>query len=146
MNESFKRHLKLLSVIIILNCLFKAPLLEFDCLSAKLNTSKQEVANASKSAEEILSTLETLVESFDMKEEYVRKKMAEWSGLFERLEGLMTNVTDANETAHDAIDRGEETLKKAKDMLERLKVKFRLRSVAFDQFMIWNGAERLRKA
>jgi len=114
----------------------KAPLLEFDCLSAKLNTSKQDVANASKVAEDILNTLETLVESFDMKEEFVRKKMAEWSGLFERLEGLMTNVTDANGTAHDAIDRGEETLKKAKDMLERLKVTFRLRSVAFDQFMI----------
>jgi len=113
-----------------------AQLFDFDCLSGKLNTSKQEVATASKSADEILNTLETLVESFDMKEEYVRKKMAEWSGLFERLEGLMTNVTDANETALDAIDRGEETLKKAKDMLERLKVTFRLRSVAFDQFMI----------
>ena len=48
-------------------------------LSAKVNTSKQEVANASKSAEDILNVLETLVESFDMKEEYVRKKMAEWS-------------------------------------------------------------------
>lgn len=92
------------------------------CLSAKFNTSKQEVANASKTAEEILNTLEILVYSFDMKEEYVRNKMAEWSGLFERLEGLMKNVTDANETAHDAIDRGEETLRKAKDMLERLKV------------------------
>ena len=90
----------------------------------------------SKSVEEILSTLETLVESFDMKEEYVRKKIAEWSGLFERLEGLMTNVTDANETAQDAIDRGEDTLRKAKDMLERLKVAFRLRRVAFDQLMI----------
>ena len=94
------------------------------------------MANASKSAEEILSTLETLVESFDIKEEYVRKKMAEWSDLFERLEGLITNVTDANETAHDAIDRGEETLRKAKDMLERLKVTFRLRSVGFDQSVI----------
>lgn len=119
---------------------------QFDCLSEKLNTSKQEVADASESAEEILNALETLVKSFDMKEEYVRKKMAEWSGLFERLEGLMTNVTNANETAHDAIDRGEETLRKAKDMLERLKVTSRLRSVAFDQLMIWNGAERLRKA
>ena len=104
------------------------------------------MASASKSAEEILNALETLVESFDMKEEYVRKKMAEWSGLFERLEGLMTNVTNANETAHDAIDRGEETLRKAKDMLERLKVRSRLRSVAFDQLMIWNEAERLRNA
>lgn len=99
-------------------------------LSAKVNTSKQEVANASKSAEDILNVLETLVESFDMKEEYVRKKMAEWSGLFERLEGLLTNVTDANETAHDAIARGEETLRKAKDMLERLKVQTTLRIMA----------------
>ena len=101
------------------------------------------MANASKSAEEILNSLETLVESFDMKEEYVRKKMAEWSGLFERLEGLMTNVTDANETAHDAIDRGEDTLRKAKDMLERLKVTYRLWSVAFDLLMIWNEAKGL---
>lgn len=107
--------LKMLSLYISLR-------MTIDCLSAKLNTSKQEVANASKTAEEILNTLETLVESFDMKEEYVRNKMAEWPGLFERLEGLMKNVTDANETAHDAIDRGEETLRKAKDMLERLKV------------------------
>ena len=84
------------------------------------------MADASKSAEEILNSLETLVESFDLKEEYVRKKMAQWSGLFERLEGLMTNVTDANETAHDAIDRGEETLRKAKDMLKRLQVTYRL--------------------
>lgn len=65
-----------------------------------------------------------------MKEEYVRKKMAEWPGLSEKLEGLLTNVTDANETAHDAIARGEETLRKAKDMLERLKVRARLRIVA----------------
>lgn len=90
--------------------------------------SKQEVANSSKSAEEILNVLETLVKSFDMKEEYVRKKMAEWPGLFERLEGLLANVTNANETAHDAIARGEETLRKAKDMLERLKVQDRLRA------------------
>ena len=94
----------------------------FHSLSAKLNSSKEEVANASKNAEEILNTLETLVESFDMKEEYVRKKMAEWPGLFERLKGLLTNVTNANETAHDAIARGEKTLKKAKELLERLKV------------------------
>ena len=80
------------------------------------------MAIASNSTEMILSTLETLVTSFDMKEEYVRKKMAEWPGLFERLKGLLTNVSNANETAHDAIARGEETLKKAKDLLERLKV------------------------
>lgn len=106
------------------------------------------MANLSKSAEEIFSTLETLVESFDMKEEYVRKKMAEWSGLFERLEGLMTNVTDASKTANNAIDRGEETLREAKGMLERLKVTFRLRRVAYHQFklMICNEAERLHKA
>lgn len=38
------------------------------------------------------------------------------------LQDLLTNVTGANETAHNAIARGEETLKKAKDLLERLKV------------------------
>ena len=62
-----------------------------------------------------------------MKEEDVRKKMAEWPGLFGRLEGLLANVTNANNTAHDAIARGEETLRKAKDMLERLKVKIFLK-------------------
>ena len=48
--------------------------------------------------------------------------MAEWPGLIRRLEGLLTNVTSANNTAHDAIARGEDTLKKAKDMLDRLRV------------------------
>lgn len=66
--------------------------------------------------------LETLVESFDVKEDDVRKKMTEWPGLFSRLEGLLTNVSDANNTARDAIARGEETLRKAKDLLERLQV------------------------
>ena len=66
--------------------------------------------------------LGTLVESFDVKEDDVRKKMAEWPGLFSRLEGLLTNVSDANNTARDAIARGEETLRKAKDLLERLQV------------------------
>ena len=114
--------------------------------SAKLNTSKQQVANASKSAEDILNVLETLVKNFDMKEEYVRKKMAEWPGLFERLEGLLTNVTDANETAHDAIARGEETLRKAKDLLERLKV-FTIRTtVAVDQSMMCRATKVSSKA
>ena len=48
--------------------------------------------------------------------------MAEWPGLIRRLEDLLTNVTSANSTAHDAIARGEDTLKKAKDMLDRLRV------------------------
>jgi len=90
-------------------------------MQATLNTSKEEVANATDRAQEILDVLESLVESFNMKEEDVRKKMAEWPGLFGRLEGLLANVTNANNTAHDAIARGEETLRKAKDMLERLK-------------------------
>ena len=74
-------------------------------------------------AQEILDALETLVQSFDTKEEDVRKKMAEWPGLFKRLESLLTNVAAANNTAHDAITRGEDTLRKAKDLLERLKVR-----------------------
>lgn len=90
-------------------------------MRAKINNSKAELAITSNSTEEILSDLETLVTTFAMKEEYVRKKMAEWPGLFETLQELLTNVTGANETAHNAIARGEETLKKAKDLLERLK-------------------------
>lgn len=100
-----------------------APLPEFGLqeMKAKINNSKAELAITSNSTEEILSDLETLVTTFAMKEEYVRKKMAEWPGLFETLQDLLTNVTGANETAHNAIARGEETLKKAKDLLERLK-------------------------
>ena len=89
---------------------------------AKVNSSKEEVANASERAQEIIEVLEPLVESFNKKEDDVRKKMAEWPGLVKRLESLLTNVTDANDTAHDAIARGEKTLEQAKDMLERLKV------------------------
>ena len=48
--------------------------------------------------------------------------MAEWPGLIRRVEDLLTNATSANRTAHDAIARGEDTLKKAKDMLDRLRV------------------------
>ena len=57
--------------------------------------------------------------------------MAEWPGLFKRLEDLLANVTDANNTAHDAVTRGEETLRKAKDLLERLKVRNSIFSVSF---------------
>lgn len=91
-------------------------------LSAKVNFTKEEVANASQIAEDIIEVLEPLVESFDKKEEVVRKKMAEWPGLVKRLENLLSNVTEANNTAHDAIARGEKTLEQAKDMLERLQV------------------------
>lgn len=84
-----------------------------------------------KSVEEIFSILEILVESFDMKEEYVRKKMVEWLGFFERLEGLMINVIDVSEIVNNVIDWGEEMLRKVKDMLERFKVIFRLRRVVY---------------
>ena len=90
--------------------------------SATLNTSKEAVAIASENAQQILDALETLVQSFNRKEDDVRRKMAEWPGLVRRLEDLLTNVTSANSTAHDAIARGEDTLKKAKDMLDRLRV------------------------
>ena len=70
----------------------------------------------------MLQLLHSLVDSFDTKEEDVRKKMGEWPGLLDRLEELLTNVTEANKSAHDAIARGEETLRKAKEMLNRLKV------------------------
>lgn len=89
-------------------------------MKAKVNLTKEEVANASQIAEDIIEVLEPLVESFDKKEEDVRKKMAEWPGLVKRLENLLSNVTEANDTAHDAIARGEKTLEQAKDMLERL--------------------------
>lgn len=39
-----------------------------------------------------------------MKEEYVRKKMVEWLGFFERLEGLMINVIDVSEIVNNVID------------------------------------------
>lgn len=84
-----------------------------------------------KSVEEIFSILEILVESFDMKEEYVRKKMVEWLGFFERLEGLMINVIDVSKIVNNVIDWGEEMLRKVKDMLERFKVIFRLRRVVY---------------
>ena len=89
---------------------------------AKLNTSKEAVSYASENAQQILDALEALVQSFNRKEDEVRRKMAEWPGLIRRLEDLLTNVTSANSTAHDAIARGEDTLKKAKDMLDRLRV------------------------
>ena len=89
---------------------------------AKLNTSKEAVAYASENAQQILDALEALVQSFNRKEDEVRRKMAEWPGLIRRLEDLLTNATSANRTAHDAIARGEDTLKKAKDMLDRLRV------------------------
>ena len=94
----------------------------YNLLSAKLSTSKEAVAIASENAQQILDTLETLVQSFNRKEDDVRRKMAEWPDLIRRLEDLLTNVTSANSTAHDAIARGEDTLKKAKDMLDRLRV------------------------
>lgn len=89
------------------------------------------MVNLFKSVEEIFSILEILVESFDMKEEYVRKKMVEWLGFFERLEGLMINVIDVSEIVNNVIDWGEEMLRKVKDMLERFKVIFRLRRVVY---------------
>lgn len=89
------------------------------------------MVNLFKSVEEIFSILEILVESFDMKEEYVRKKMVEWLGFFERLEGLMINVIDVSKIVNNVIDWGEEMLRKVKDMLERFKVIFRLRRVVY---------------
>ena len=111
-------------------------------LSAKLNTSKEDVANASKTSQDILDVLETLVESFNIKEEDVRRKMAEWPGLFGRLEGLLANVTSSNSTAHDAIARGEETLRKAKDMLERLKVNSNMSSPSLEMFCVAQPRQR----
>lgn len=72
--------------------------------------------------EEILSDLEIFVNSFDMKEEYVRKKMDEWLGFFEIFEGLLINVISVNEIVYNVIVWGEEILKKVKDLLERFKV------------------------
>ena len=40
-------------------------------------------------------------------------------------------MTDANNTAYDAVTRGEETLRKAKDLLERLQVRNNNFSVSF---------------
>lgn len=57
--------------------------------------------------------------------------MAEWPGLFKRLVDLLANVTDANNTAYDAVTRGEETLRKVKDLLERLQVRNNNFSVSF---------------
>lgn len=72
--------------------------------------------------EEILSDLEIFVNSFDMKEEYVRKKMDEWLGFFEIFGGLLINVISVNEIVYNVIVWGEEILKKVKDLLERFKV------------------------
>lgn len=57
--------------------------------------------------------------------------MAEWPGLLKRLVDLLANVTDANNTAYDAVTRGEETLRKVKDLLERLQVRNNNFSVSF---------------
>ena len=84
--------------------------------------SKMEVADAQRQANTILTELKLLVDDFNSKEESVRRKMAEWPGLLDKLKGLLANVTEANNTAYDAITRGEETLKKAQDMLETLQV------------------------
>lgn len=69
-----------------------------------------------------MAELNVLLASFDVKEDDVRKKMALWSDLMTRLRNLTEQATRANLTAHAAVKRGEDTLKKASDLLKLLEV------------------------
>ncbi|EDO36523.1 predicted protein, partial [Nematostella vectensis] len=96
------------------------PDLGIDAIRAKANETKAKASEKAMEAMKILSDLKGLVTSFDAKEADVRKKMAEWPGLMDQLEKLLAAIDNANATAWDAFIKGEDTLQKAKEMLETM--------------------------
>ena len=81
-----------------------------------------EALGKKEKADMIMAELDVLVASFNVKEDDVRKKMALWSDLMARLRNLTEQVRLANHTAHAAVKKGEDTLKKAFNLLELLEV------------------------
>jgi len=73
-------------------------------------------------SEKMMEDLKGLVTSFNMKEDDVRKKMAEWPGLLDKLKKLLADIDNANATAWEAYLDGENTLKKAMEMKDTLEV------------------------